>query len=122
MIAKSYMKDAVFSITGAFSLASGVHKAGFDKQLGVILPGRVKNSKSYLFVFGPLVAVVACFISSKCLIAFLIPVLVGVYSRTIRDEGLERFRPLGTLLILVLVYCTAMGGTGAPTSGRETRS
>ena len=122
MIAKSYMKDAVFFIIGALSLASGVHKTGFDKRLGLILLGRVKNRKSYLFVFGPLVAIVACFISAKCLIAFLVPVLVGVYSRTIKDEGLERYRPLGTFLILVLVYCTAMGGTGAPTSGRETRS
>jgi sodium-dependent dicarboxylate transporter 2/3/5 len=117
LIAKSYMKDAVFFIIGALSLASGVHKTNFDKRLGLILLGRVKNRKSYVFLFGPLVAVVACFISAKCLIAFLIPVLMGVYSRTVKDEGLQRHKPLGTFLVLVLVYCTAMGGPGAPTAG-----
>lgn len=117
LIAKSFMKDAVFFIIGALGLAVGVRKTGLDKRLGLIILGRVNNRISYLFVFGPLAAVAACFISAKCLIAFLVPVLMSIYAGSIKEAGLKRHRPLGTFLILVLVYATAMGGTGAPTVG-----
>lgn len=117
LVAKGYMKDAVLFIIGALSLAAGVHKTNFDKRLGLILLGNVKNRISFLFIFGPLVALVSCFISAKCLIAFLVPVLMGIYSRAVKAAGLQRHKPLGTFLILVLVYCTAMGGPGSPTVG-----
>ncbi|MHC4075442.1 MAG: SLC13 family permease [Planctomycetota bacterium] len=117
MIAKSYMKDAVFFIIGALALAVGVRKTNLDKRIGLLLLGRVKNRISLIFVFGPLVAIASCFISAKCLIAFLVPVLVGVYSKTVKAAGLKHHKALGTFLILVLVYTTGMGGPGAPTAG-----
>ena len=70
IVAKSYMKDAVFFIIGALTLAVGVEKTGLHNRLGLIFLGWTRGRKSFLFLFGPLMAVTAMFISAKCLIAF----------------------------------------------------
>jgi len=62
-------------------------------------------------------AVVAMFISAKCLIAFLMPVLMRLYKNICKANGLARHPQVGLFLILVIVYMTAMGGPGAPTVG-----
>ncbi|MFC1980748.1 SLC13 family permease [Chloroflexota bacterium] len=117
MIAKSYMKDAVFFIIGALSVAVGVEKTGLHHRIGLIFLGWTKGLRSLLFFYGPLMAVVAMFISAKCLIAFLMPVLMRLYKNVCKANGLVRHPPLGLFLILVIVYMTAMGGPGAPTVG-----
>ncbi len=117
MIAKFYMKDAVFFIIGALGLAVGVEKTGLDRRIGLLFLGWTKSRLSLLFVFGPIMAVVAMFISAKCLIAFLMPVLMRLYKNICRANGLERHPKLGLFLIFVILYMTAMGGPGAPTVG-----
>ncbi|MFC1906910.1 SLC13 family permease [Chloroflexota bacterium] len=117
LIGKSYMKDATFFIIGALSLAVGVELTGLDRRIGLVFLGWVKSRRSLLFLFGPLMAIVAMFISAKMLIAFLMPVLMRLYKNICKANGLVRHPPLGLFLILVIVYMTAMGGPGAPTVG-----
>jgi sodium-dependent dicarboxylate transporter 2/3/5 len=117
MIAKFYMKDAVFFIIGALALAVGVEKTGLDRRIGLVFLGWTKSRISLLFVFGPAMAIVAMFISAKCLIAFLMPVLMRLYKNICRANGLERNPKLGLFLIFTILYMTAMGGPGAPTVG-----
>jgi len=117
MIAKFYMKDAVFFIIGALALAVGVEKTGLDRRIGLVFLGWTKSRLSLLFVFGPIMAIVAMFISAKCLIAFLMPVLMRLYKNICRANGIERHPKLGLFLIFVILYMTAMGGPGAPTVG-----
>lgn len=117
IVAKSYMKDAVFFIIGALTLAVGVEKTGLHNRLGLIFLGWTKSRWSFLFLFGPLMAVTAMFISAKCLIAFLMPVLMRLYKNLCKANNLVRHPPLGLFLILTIVYMTAMGGPGAPTVG-----
>ncbi|MFC1990147.1 SLC13 family permease [Chloroflexota bacterium] len=117
LIAKSYMKDAVFFIIGALSLAVGVEKTGLHHRIGLLFLGWTKSRRSLIFLFGPLMAVTAMFISAKCLIAFLMPVLMRLYKNVCKANGLVRHPPLGLFLILLIVYMTAMGGPGAPTVG-----
>jgi len=117
MIAKSYMNDAVFFIIGGLSLAVGVEKTGLDRRIGLILLGWVRSPKSFLFLFGPLMAIISMFISPKCFIAFLMPVLMRLYKNICKANGITRHPSLGLFIILVLVYMTAMGGPGLPTGG-----
>ena len=117
LVPKLYMKDAVFFIIGALALAVGVEKTGLDRRIGLVLLGWTKSRIGLLFIFGPLVAIVAMFISAKCLIAFLMPVLMRLYKNICRANGMERNPDLGLFLIFVIVYMTAMGGPGAPTVG-----
>jgi len=117
IIAKSYMKDAVFFIIGALSLAVGVEKTGLHHRIGLLFLGWTKSRLSLLFLFGPLMAITSMFISAKCLIAFLMPVLMRLYKNVCKANGMTRHPSLGLFLILVIVYMTAMGGPGAPTVG-----
>ncbi len=117
LIGKSYMKDATFFIIGALSVAVGVEQTGLDRRIGLVFLGWVKSRRGLLFLFGPLMAITAMFISAKCLIAFLMPVLMRLYKNICKANGLLRHPPLGLFLILVIVYMTAMGGPGAPTVG-----
>ncbi len=116
-VAQLYMRDAVFFIIGALAIAVGVTKTGLDKRIGLFTLGWAKNRYSLLFLFGPLAAVIAMFISAKILIAFLMPILMCIYKRSCRANGMERNSDLGLFLIFTLVYMTAMGGPGAPTVG-----
>ena len=116
-VARIYMRDAVFFIIGALAIAVGVKQTGLDRRIGLLTLGWAHNRYGFLFLFGPLVAVIAMFISAKIMIAFLMPVLMCVYKRSCRANGLERSPDLGLFLILTLVYMTAMGGPGAPTVG-----
>ncbi len=117
LIAKSYMKDATFFIIGALSLAVGVEVTGLDRRIGLVFLGWIKSRRGLLFFFGPLMAITSMFISAKCLVAFLMPVLMRLYKSICKANGLVRHPPLGLFLILVIVYMTAMGGPGAPTVG-----
>ncbi len=116
-ISQLFMRDAVFFIIGALALAVGVKKTGFDKRIGLLTLGWAKNRYALLFLFGPLIAIIAMFISAKILIAFLMPVLMCVYKRCCKANGLERSPDLGNFLIFTIIYMTAMGGPGAPSVG-----
>jgi len=88
-ISKAYMKDAVFFIFGILAVAVGVAKTGLDKRIGLILLSRIKNAKAFAFIFLPLLAMAASFLSEHALVALLIPVLMGIYKVTFGGFGGE---------------------------------
>jgi sodium-dependent dicarboxylate transporter 2/3/5 len=98
-ISKAYMQDAVIFIFGILAVAVGVAKTGLDKRIGLILLSRVKSAKTFAFVFFPMLAMSASFLSEHALVALLIPVLMGVYKVTCRMYGIEKDRALAIFLV-----------------------
>ena len=116
-ISKAYMKDAVFFIFGILAVAVGVAKTGLDKRIGLILLSRIKSTKGFAFVFLPMLAVSAAFLSEHALVALLIPVLMGVYKVTCKMYGLKKDRALAVFLILGVCFAANHGGPGSPAAG-----
>ena len=116
-ISKAYMKDAVFFIFGILAVAVGVAKTGLDKRIGLILLSRIKNAKAFAFIFLPLLAMTASFLSEHALVALLIPVLMGVYKVTCRMYGVEKDRALAVFLLLGICFAANHGGPGSPAAG-----
>jgi len=116
-ISKAYMQDAVFFIFGILAVAVGVAKTGLDKRIGLILLSRVKSAKSFAFLFFPMIAMSASFLSEHALVALLIPVLMGVYKVTCRMYGIEKDRALAVFLLLGLCFAANHGGPGSPAAG-----
>jgi sodium-dependent dicarboxylate transporter 2/3/5 len=116
-ISKAYMQDAVFFIFGILAVAVGVAKTGLDKRIGLILLSRVKSAKSFAFLFFPMLAMAASFLSEHALVALLIPVLMGVYKVTCRMYGIEKDRALAVFLLLGLCFAANHGGPGSPAAG-----
>ena len=67
-IAKAYMKDAVFFIFGVLTIAVGVSKTGLDRRIGVVFLSRIRNLKSFCFLFLPGLALAASFLSEHALV------------------------------------------------------
>jgi len=116
-ISKAYMQDAVFFIFGILAVAVGVSKTGLDKRIGLILLSRIKSAKAFAFIFFPLMAMSASFLSEHALVALLIPVLMGVYKVTCRMFGVEKDRALAVFLFLGLCFAANHGGPGSPAAG-----
>ncbi|MBN2126256.1 MAG: anion permease [Deltaproteobacteria bacterium] len=116
-ISKAYMKDAVFFIFGILAVAVGVAKTGLDKRIGLILLSRIRNAKAFAFIFLPLLAMAASFLSEHALVALLIPVLMGVYKVTCRMYGIEKDRALAVFLLLGICFAANHGGPGSPAAG-----
>ncbi len=116
-IGKSYMSDAVLFIFGILVVAVGVAKTGLDKRIGLILLSRIHSSKGFAFVFMPLIAICASFLSEHALVALLIPVLLGVYKVTCRIYGVEKDRALAIFLLLGICFAANHGGPGSPAAG-----
>jgi len=116
-ISQAYMKDAVFFIFGILAVAVGVAKTGLDKRIGLILLSRIKSAKSFVFVFFPMLAVAAGFLSEHALVALLIPVLMGVYKVTCKMHGVKKDRALAILLLLGVCFAANHGGPGSPAAG-----
>lgn len=116
-ISKAYMKDAVFFIFGILAVAVGVAKTGLDKRIGLILLSRIKSTKGFAFIFLPMLAVSASFLSEHALVALLIPVLMGVYKVTCRMHGVEKDRALAIFLLLGVCFAANHGGPGSPAAG-----
>jgi sodium-dependent dicarboxylate transporter 2/3/5 len=116
-ISKAYMKDAVFFIFGILAVAVGVAKTGLDKRIGLILLSRIKSAKAFAFVFIPLLAMSASFLSEHALVALLIPVLMGVYKVTCRMYGVEKDKALAVFLLLGICFAANHGGPGSPAAG-----
>lgn len=104
-ISKAYMKDAVFLIFGL--LVVGVAKTGLDKRIGLILLSRIKSVKFFAFLFLPMLALSAGFLSEHDLVALLIPVLMDVYKVTCKMYGVKKDRALAILLLYR--FCRAPG-------------
>ena len=116
-ISKAYMKDAVFFIFGILAVAVGVAKTGLDKRIGLILLSRIKSAKAFAFIFLPLLAISASFLSEHALVALLIPVLMGVYKVTCKMYGVEKDRALAVFLLLGVCFAANHGGPGSPAAG-----
>nr|MBL0712173.1 anion permease [Desulfobacterales bacterium] len=116
-ISKAYMKDAVFFIFGILAVAVGVAKTGLDKRIGLILLSRIKSAKAFAFLFLPMLAMSAGFLSEHALVALLIPVLMGVYKVTCKMHGIEKDRALAVFLLLGVCFAANHGGPGSPAAG-----
>ena len=116
-ISKAYMKDAVFFIFGILAVAVGVAKTGLDKRIGLILLSRINSAKSFAFIFFPMLALSAGFLSEHALVALLIPVLMGVYKVTCKMHGVKKDRALAVFLLLGVCFAANHGGPGSPAAG-----
>jgi sodium-dependent dicarboxylate transporter 2/3/5 len=116
-IAKAYMKDAVIFIFGILTVAVGVARTGLDKRIGLLLLSRIKSSKSFCFIFFPLLAICAGFLSEHALVALLIPVLMGIYKASCKANGVEKDRYLAVMLLLGMCFAANVGGPGSPAAG-----
>jgi len=116
-ISQAFMKDAVFFIFGILAVAVGVSKTGLDKRIGLILLSRIKSAKAFAFIFLPLLAMSASFLSEHALVALLIPVLMGIYKVTCRMYGVEKDRALAVFLLLGICFAANHGGPGSPAAG-----
>ncbi len=117
MVAKAYSKDAVIFIMGVLALAVGIGKTGLDKRIGLILLGTSRSIPAYLFLFCPLLAVTAAFLSEHALVAFVIPILMVVYMAAIKAANITKDRSLAVLLILSVCLVANIGGPGSPAAG-----
>jgi len=116
-ISRAYMKDAVFFIFGILAVAVGVAKTGLDKRIGLILLSRIKSAKAFAFLFLPMLALSAGFLSEHALVALLIPVLMGVYKVTCKMYGVKKDRALAIFLLLGVCFAANHGGPGSPAAG-----
>ena len=116
-ISKAYMKDAVFFIFGVLAIAVGASKTGLDRRIGVLLLGRIKTLKGFCFVFLPLLAVAAGFLSEHALTAILVPIVLRVYRSLCDHHGVKTDRALAVFLVLGIVFALNQGGPGSPAAG-----
>ena len=117
LVAKSFMKDSVLFVFGVLALSVGIAKTGLDKRIGVLLLGLSSNIRRYLFLFLPLLAVTASFISEHALVAFVAPLMVGVYAVSVRHAGVEKDHSLAVVLLLTITMVANIGGPGSPSAG-----
>ena len=116
-VAKAYAKDAVIFIMGVLALAVGIAKTGLDRRIGLLLLGTSRSLGAYLFIFLPLLAVSASFLSEHALVAFLAPIIILVYMTAVRIAGLQRDRALAVMMILSVCFVANQGGPGSPAAG-----
>ena len=117
MVAKAFMKDSVLFIFGVLALAIGIGKTGLDKRIGVLLLKQSTSLRRFIFLFCPLLAVSASFVSEHALIAFIAPLMVGVYMVSIRAAGIKEDRALAMVLLLMITFVANIGGPGSPSAG-----
>ena len=117
VVADAYAKDAVIFIMGVIALAKGIAKTGLDRRIGILLLGTSKSVTLFLFLFWPLMAVTASFISANAMIVFVIPILVAVYNRTHPGKMAGKDKSLAIVLILATCFAANAGGPGSPSAG-----
>lgn len=117
MVAKAFVKDSVLFIFGVLALSVGIAKTGLDKRIGVVLLGLSTSVRRYLFLFLPLLAMTASFVSEHALVAFIAPIMVGVYVVAVRAAGEKEDRALAIVLILTVTFVGNLGGPGSPSAG-----
>ncbi len=116
-VAKAYAKDAVIFIMGVLALAAGVAKTGLDKRIGLVLLGTSRSIPAYLFIFCPLLALAAAFLSEHALVAFITPIVIVVYTLAVRAAKITGDKALAVLLILSVCLVANHGGPGSPAAG-----
>lgn len=116
-VAKAFAKDAVIFIMGVLAFAVGISKTGLDRRIGLLLLGTSRSITAFLFLFLPLLAVTAAFLSEHALVAFIAPMLIIVYLSAIKAAGLEKDRALAAILVLGICFAANQGGPGSPAAG-----
>jgi len=116
-VAKAYAKDAVIFIFGVLAISVAITKTGLDRRLGMLLLGTSTSLRRLAFIFCPLLAVSASFLSEHALVAFLVPVLLLVYGAAVRAAGLRRDRALAVMMLLMVCFSANIGGPGSPAAG-----
>lgn len=117
-ISRAYMKDAVFFVLGVLILAAAVGVTKLDRRIGTILLGRVKGLKGFCFIFFPVLAMIAGFLSEHALVALLCPILAGVYLAGEKAGCTKKqLHALACTLFLGLCFCANCGGSGSPAVG-----
>jgi sodium-dependent dicarboxylate transporter 2/3/5 len=117
IVAKAFAKDSVIFVMGVLALAAGIARTGLDRRIGLILLGTSRSIRSYLFLFCPLLAVTAAFLSEHALVAFLAPLLMVVYLSATRTAGIKKDKALVVTLVLALCFAANQGGPGSPAAG-----
>ena len=116
-MAKAFMNDSVLFILGVLAVAVGVSKTGLDKRIGLLLLSRIKNASSFAFIFFPVLAICAAFLSAHALVALLVPVMMGIYKATCISNGVKKDRVLAIFLFLGICFAANIGGPGSPAAG-----
>lgn len=117
LVAKAYAKDAVIFIMGVLALAVGIGKTGLDRRIGLVLLGTSKSLTAFLYLFLPLLAITASFLSEHALVAFIVPLLMVVYGVATKTAGLKMDKQLVILLLLALNFVANQAGPGSPAAG-----
>ena len=116
-VAKAYAKDSVVFIFGVLALAAAISKTGLDRRIGILLLGTSTSLVRFGFIFGPLLAITASFLSEHALVAFIAPILMLVYIGAIKTAGIAKDKCLVVMLLLMLTFCANIGGPGSPAAG-----
>ncbi|MDP8228025.1 MAG: SLC13 family permease [Candidatus Electryoneaceae bacterium] len=116
-IARAYAKDSVFFIFGLLALSKIIVKTGLDRRIGLWLLRPAKSLPGLLFIFLPLMALVCAFISEQVLVAFMMPMIILIYSTSVRQEGLKKDRALAVTLVLSICFAANCAGPGSPAAG-----
>jgi len=107
----------VIFIFGVLAISAAITKTGLDRRLGMLLLGTSTSLRRLAFIFCPLLAVSASFLSEHALVAFLVPVLLLVYGAAVRAAGLRRDRALAVMMLLMVCFSANIGGPGSPAAG-----
>ncbi len=116
-VAKAFLKDAVIFIFGVLAISSAVMKTGLDRRIGALLLGTSNKLWKFAFIFCPMLAVTASFLSEHALVAFIIPVLMMAYLGVVRTAGLRNDKNLAVMMILMVCFVANIGGPGSPAAG-----
>ncbi len=116
-VAQAYAKDAVVFIFGVLALAVGIGKTGLDRRIGLLMLGTSRSVTMYLFLFLPMLALAASFLSEHALVAFIAPILVVVFAAAGRAKGGSADRSLAVVLMLGITFAANLGGPGSPAAG-----
>ena len=117
LVAKAYAKDSVVFIFGVLAFAVALSKTGLDRRIGILLLGTSTTLKRFGFIFAPLLAITASFLSEHALVAFIAPILMLAYIGAVRKAGLKQDRKLVVMFLLMLTFCANVGGPGSPAAG-----
>ncbi|MBW1699398.1 MAG: anion permease [Deltaproteobacteria bacterium] len=117
LVAKAYAKDSVIFIFGVLAMAVAIGNTGLDRRIGLVLLGTSTSLSRFAFIFGPLLAITASFLSEHALVAFLAPILILVYGAAIRRANITKDKSLAVMMLLILSYCGNAGGPGSPAAG-----
>jgi len=116
-VAQAYAKDSVVFIFGVLAMAMAISKTGLDKRIGILLLGTSKSLARFAFLFAPMLAVTASFISEHALVAFIAPVLMLAYSAAMGAAKVRKDPSLVVMMMLLLCFAANVGGPGSPAAG-----